>query len=131
MPSGVPANANPSKIYLREHVSELQKDYEDAQALASGDEWLKGLADLGKSRATDYNRWANWEASLPIGSSLAQTLREYFRPSVRQVAATPALARAIGNSPANPLSRKSVLLRRFFFINCGEGDELEILLYHC
>lgn len=132
LPGGMPQHANPSKVYYHKHVGDLQGEYEDAKTYgeAAQAEWIKGLSERGKSEFADANRWVHWEVSLPIGSSLAQTLREYCRPSSEnQVSALPVHAYATGSSSSVQPHRKSIPL----FVSVPhpsiQGDDDIVLLF--
>lgn len=53
-----------TKHYYKPHVEDIKRQLETAKDLGSGsaEEWLKGLASLGKVRSSDAARWEQWEA---------------------------------------------------------------------
>ncbi|KAH7060510.1 hypothetical protein B0J12DRAFT_566322 [Macrophomina phaseolina] len=59
----VPPNITLSKWFYREHVQDINRQFEEVRALgpAAGEEWLKGLEDMGRRRMADAERWERWE----------------------------------------------------------------------
>ncbi|KAK8168475.1 hypothetical protein BKA80DRAFT_341312 [Phyllosticta citrichinensis] len=61
--SSIPPNVKISKWYWRDHVRDIQRQFDEARSLgpAAGEEWLKGLEDVGRQRLVDAERWERWE----------------------------------------------------------------------
>ncbi|KAK8433106.1 hypothetical protein IWX49DRAFT_101593 [Phyllosticta citricarpa] len=61
--SSVPPSVKIAKWYWRDHVRDIQRQFDEARSLgpAAGEEWLKGLEDVGRQRLVDAERWERWE----------------------------------------------------------------------
>lgn len=72
--SQVPPDVQLTKLFLRNHVDQLAKEFNLVQSLggATMDEWLKGLESRGKQRRSDPSRWEKWAGA--DGVAMMKTL---------------------------------------------------------
>lgn len=61
--TSIPPSITWSKWYYREHVQDINREFEEVRALgpAAGEEWFKGLDDIGRGKIADAERWERWE----------------------------------------------------------------------
>lgn len=61
----VPIGTSLQKYFLVPDIRSLQEELHEAQTLgpAAAEEWIKGLAEKGRSTASDAARFENWESS--------------------------------------------------------------------
>lgn len=67
------------RTYHKRDLEAITSEFDDVRAYGEGtaDEWRKGLAQTGKDAMADASRWERWENNLPLGTVLADLLREY------------------------------------------------------
>jgi len=123
------------KVYSQKHIDDLQQEHQNAMEFgtAAAEEWVKGLPLLGKQQMADAARLERWEASLPLGSDIAQVLREYFRPytfsaigeapvgvasAAVSAVATPSVSTTSLPAPPSTQSKFSLSCISLFFCTC-------------
>lgn len=101
-----------SKWFYREHVQDINRQFEDVRALgpAAGEEWLKGLEDMGRRRMADAERWERCERKGGL-QDLSPPRRQTVSPpsiasSSQQAAPSYAVARQL---PMNGVPRAGEL----------------------
>lgn len=67
------------RTYHKRDLEAITSQFDEVRAYGEGtaDEWRKGLAQTGKDAMADASRWERWENNLPLGTVLADLLREY------------------------------------------------------
>lgn len=76
---GIPGYLRLMRTYHKRDLDAITSEFEEVRAYGQGtaDEWRKGLAQTGKDAMTDASRWERWEHNLPLGTVLADLLKEY------------------------------------------------------
>ncbi|KAI9769653.1 MAG: hypothetical protein M1840_003890 [Geoglossum simile] len=62
--SSLPPTLRMTKHFYKPHIEDIKRRFEEVMALgnAAGEEWFKGLDDVGKERMSDSMRFERWEA---------------------------------------------------------------------
>lgn len=76
---GIPGHLRVMRTYHKKNLAAIEEELEEVKSFGEGtaDEWRKGLAQRGKDAMADASRWERWESGLPLGTVLADWIREY------------------------------------------------------
>lgn len=91
--TSIPPNVILSRLFYRDHVQDINRQFEEVRALgpAAGEEWFKGLEDMGRRRMADAERWERWERKGGFQDLL---------PPRRQTVSPPAIPSSSRQEPA-------------------------------
>ena len=88
--SGIPGHLRIQKTFYKRDVQAITEDWDEVTAFGDGaaEEWRKGLVQRGKEAMADASRWERWEATMPLGTVLAEALRAQDPASFPKYAGT-------------------------------------------